>query len=204
MNVLQKFQLNLQNKLQAREHRRKSVGMEARGIREWGKVKMCWAGLNDSHPAWILEGVNTPCAPLEMERRARRCLRGFWPWDSPVMAWVCRGRTTWSGTRGLRKELKPIPLSDVIYCCITSLYCGRIFFSRIDCVILCCENWGVKAGLCAESCHWPKSEKAKSCKMPTAMRCDESQIPQWLFNPCSVQPPVSVQNNTAPRCCFGN
>lgn len=63
-------------------------------------------------------------------------------------------------------------------------HCGRAFFSRIDCVILCCENWGVKGGLHAESCHWPKSEKAKSWKMPTATRCDKSQIPQWLLDPC--------------------
>lgn len=51
MNVPQKFQLNLQNKLQAGEHRREAVGMEARGIREWGKVKMCQELLNDNHPA---------------------------------------------------------------------------------------------------------------------------------------------------------
>lgn len=145
---------------------------------------MCQVGLSDSHPAGILEGVNTPCAPLEMESRAGRCLRDFWPWDSPVMAWVCRGRTIWAGTRGLRKELKPILSSDVIYCCVTSPYCGRFFFSRIDCVILCCKNWGEKAGPCAENCHCLKSETAKSCKMPTVTRCDESQIPQQLFHPC--------------------
>lgn len=127
---------------------------------KWGKVKACQAGLTSSHAAQIPKDVHTLCTLSESDRRARTCLRCFWP--SPrrahAMGWVFRGRTMMSWHKGLllgratqwglRKEPKPVPLCAIIFYCIISLYHRGCFFWGRPCYFMLYELRGERSVLC--------------------------------------------------------